>query len=123
LNNWKRKRAEAAIGDDEEKFDEMHAQVQKAEESLRKAQEKLDKTEASFETERVAREHRQTQEAADAALADFETRSGERKTQLEGLNATHETARDDLESNLTEIETLQEQLNDDPDNATLQGEL
>jgi hypothetical protein len=44
LNNWKKKRAEAAIGDDDSKFDEMHAQVLKAEEALHKAQEKLNKT-------------------------------------------------------------------------------
>lgn len=58
MNSWKRKRAEAAIGDDDEKFNEMHAQVQKAEEALHKIQEKLDKTATAFEVERGAKEAR-----------------------------------------------------------------
>lgn len=53
------------------------------------------------------------EEAKTQALAEFESRSGERKTQFDELNGLLQTAKGDLESNLSEIERLQG-LIDDP---------
>lgn len=70
---------------------------------------------------------RDLDEAKTQALAEFESRSGERKTQFDELNGLLQTAKGDLESNLSEIERLQG-LIDDPntsegDRSTYQGEI
>lgn len=62
-------------------------------------------------------------EETERQLAEFDTRSAERKTQLENLNGLLESAKTDLEANLTEIERLEGELNSDPGNSTLEGEL
>lgn len=123
LQNWKRKRAEATLEDNDDKFDEMHAQVLKAEKALETAQTKLDKTTRDFETEKVAKDKRDLDEAVAEGERLFNERSAERQTQYETLNGLLTTAKDDLQANLDEIERLNSMLANDPDNTTLQDEL
>jgi len=78
LQNWKRKRAEATLEDNDDKFDEMHAQVLKAEKALETAQTKLDKTTRDFETEKVAKDKRDLDEAVAEGERLFNERSAER---------------------------------------------
>lgn len=48
---------------------------------------RLDKTTRDFEIERVAKEKRDFDEGAAAAMAIFDEKSAERKTQFDGVNA------------------------------------
>lgn len=69
------------------------------------------------------KESRDLADAAKEAERIFNERSAERKTQFDQLNGTATDAKKDLDDNLQEIETLQGQLESDPNNATLQQEL
>jgi len=60
-----------------------------------------------------------TKEATDAALAEFNTRSGERKTQFDDLNGIKQDKATDLQNNLDEIQRLEGELANDPGNSTL----
>lgn len=106
LNNWKKRRNDALFDDDDKLFDEMQKKVEEAEAQLAAANLSLEKTANDFELERAAKETRELDEAVKAASAEFDTRSGERKQQFDGLKGTFDEKEADLQSNLTEIENL-----------------
>lgn len=79
---------------------------------------KLEKTRRDFETERVAKEKRDMDAEAEAALAVFDERSAQRKTQFDSINGELTTAKESLEANLNEIKRLEGLIESDPDNAS-----
>lgn len=98
-------------------FNEFQKYYDDALANVEKAKAKYDATAAQYEVEKAAKEARERDEAAKLALADFETRSNDRKTEFTGLDATFTAAKAALDANLTAIENLKGQLNSDPTNA------
>jgi hypothetical protein len=57
--------------------------MEEAQKNVDKLQAKVDATEARFLVEKAGKEARDLQEATTAALAEFDTRSAERKTEFD----------------------------------------
>lgn len=96
----------ALENDDYEYFKEANAYRDDILKQMETAQAKLETTEAKFEVERAAKDARELEEATNAALAEFELRSGERKTQFDDVQGELNTAQGELDANLQAIEDL-----------------
>lgn len=72
LANWKRKRAIAAMNDDDQGFDELHARVLATEKELKDANTRLEKTTTDYDFEEAAKAKRDLDAEIAAAKADFE---------------------------------------------------
>lgn len=82
---WYYQGLEALENDDYEYFKEANAQRDEIMKSLDTAQSKLDTTIAQFEVEKAAKEARDLEEATQAAMAEFEQRSGERQQAFQNV--------------------------------------
>merc|ERR1712232_1090029 len=122
-NYWIQEGFHALENDDYEYYKETQKFREEAEERGRAAQTKFDATNAKFQVEKAAKESRDMEEATKAALAEFNTRSEERKTQFNEKNGELDTAKEALKDNLDEIERLKGLLQDDPGNQQYQQEL
>jgi len=65
----------------------------------------LDKTIVDYEVEKAAKEKRDRDEEVAYQTAEFERRSGERKEQYDEINGRLQTAKEDLQANLDDIQT------------------
>jgi ElaB/YqjD/DUF883 family membrane-anchored ribosome-binding protein len=91
---------------DYQAFQEFEGFRAEAEKQLKTAQAKLEKTVVDFEVEKAAMDARDLERATNEALAEFDRRSGERKSQFDEINGRLTEAKANLKANTDDIERL-----------------
>lgn len=117
VNYWVQEGYNALENDDYEYFKETQNFRDEAEERRKAAQTKFEATDAKFQVEKAAKDQRDLDEGVKQALAEFNTRSEERKTQFDSLKGELDAAKEELKNNQEEIQRLQGVLNDNPNDA------
>lgn len=100
LDWWYNEGLWALENDDFQYFKEANEYQEDIQKNLDKARSKYEATRALFEVERAAKEQRELEEGTQAAMAEFELRSGEREEQFNDKMGDLNTAQGELDNNL-----------------------